>query len=91
MTEELEVIISGRVQMVMFRDFATRKAKKLGIVGFVKNNDDGTVTAIAQGERKLLERYLSYLRRGPLFARVTNVETRWGIPREQYNNFSIRY
>ena len=45
MQERLEVIVSGRVQMVMFRDFVQRKASSLKLVGEVQNLPDGTVRA----------------------------------------------
>ena len=47
-------IVSGRVQGVMYRDFAARTAKKLSVVGEVENQKDGTVKVVAQGEEKNL-------------------------------------
>ena len=40
----------GRVQLVMFRDFTKRKAEEFGIVGTVRNEKDGTVRVIAEGD-----------------------------------------
>src|SRR3989344_224255 len=51
MNERIETIVSGRVQVVMYRDFATRKARGLGLVGEVKNLPDGTVRVVAEGAR----------------------------------------
>ena len=45
--ERIEAIVSGRVQMVMFRDFAQRKALGLRLCGEVMNLPDGTVRVIA--------------------------------------------
>ena len=52
MNERLEAIVSGRVQMVMYRDFTARFARRLGLVGEVKNLSDGTVRVIAEGSRR---------------------------------------
>ena len=38
--KQIECVIIGRVQLVMFRDFARRKARKLGIAGTVENLPD---------------------------------------------------
>lgn len=88
---QLHCIISGRVQRVMFRDFAQRKARGLGIVGWVRNLPDGTVEVSAQGERALLERYLAKLHRGPWLARVESVDSQWGNDPEPLSGFEIRY
>ena len=50
MEKRLECQVFGRVQLVMFRDFVTRKARARGIVGTVKNNPDGSVSVVAQGD-----------------------------------------
>ncbi|MEN9413472.1 MAG: hypothetical protein RLZZ342_559 [Candidatus Parcubacteria bacterium] len=89
--EELHAIVSGRVQMVMFRDFVTRKARRLGIGGWVRNIPDGTVELVAQGERPALERLLSKLHRGPLLARVDAVSPEFRPAGEPLGRFEIRY
>ncbi len=89
--EEIEATISGRVQLVMFRDFAQRKARALKLGGFVKNNNDGTVIAIAQGGKMALEAFIAGLRKGPFLSRVDSVEVRWRTPQSAYQDFSIRY
>lgn len=70
----VKVIISGRVQGVYFRYFTVKKAQELGIVGSVRNLDDGRVEAIAQAEPKALERFLAWCHKGPITARVDKVE-----------------
>ena len=85
----MRAIISGRVQMVMYRDFACRSARRFGLVGTVRNVPNGTVEVIAQGEKKLLERYISSLRRGSLLSRVDTVEVEWRDPKEPFKLFSI--
>jgi len=87
--EELHAIVSGRVQLVMYRDFATRKANKLGLVGFVRNLPNGTVEVIAQGEKAQLERYVEYLNKGSVLSHVENVAVEWRIPQKIFDSFEL--
>ncbi len=91
MIEEATCIVSGHVQFVMFRDFARRKARALGLVGEVENLPDGTLRAVAQGPREALEKFVEHLRRGPLLARVEGVAVSWGVPARPFSDFVIRY
>lgn len=87
--EEFHAIVSGRVQMVMFRDFTTRKARKVGVKGFVQNLADGTVEVVAQGERQALERLIDYLRRGSILSRVEGVQVTWRTPQKTFDSFTL--
>ena len=89
--QELEARIWGRVQMVMFRDHVQRKAKKMQIVGYVKNRPDGSVEVRAQGEREMLERLVAELHTGSLLSRVDLVEVRFMEPNLLYRTFDIQY
>ena len=72
-TEYVEVIVSGRVQGVGYREFARRAAVAQGLAGFVRNRSDGTVEARLVGKRVAIEAVLVELRRGPLHAQVRDV------------------
>ena len=87
--EEFRAIVSGRVQMVMFRDFVTRKAHKIGVTGFVRNLDDGTVEVVAQGEREKLERLIAYLHKSPVLSRVEHVMVEWRTPQKIFDAFEL--
>lgn len=89
--ERLEAIVSGRVQMVMYRDFAQRKGSALKLTGEVQNLPDGTVRVVAEGPRQALERYLAKLRKGPLLADVKDVRATWLQATGAYKRFSITY
>lgn len=91
MRKRVECTITGRVQMVMFRDFTTRNARRLGLTGFVKNNPDGSVTAVAEGEEDNLRAFLIKLERGPLLSRVDHIETNWKEPLDDFLDFQIVY
>ena len=66
-------VVSGRVQGVGFRFFVLDAARREGVHGFVSNNDDGTVEAVAEGEAEAMERFERAIRRGPSHARVEHV------------------
>ncbi len=68
------VIVSGRVQGVFFRDSTRREAERLGVAGWVRNVDDGTVEAVLEGEASAVEAMLEFCRRGPERARVDSLE-----------------
>ena len=65
------------MQGVGFRYFVQRRAQQLGLDGWVRNNDDGTVELVAEGEREKLDQLRRALDEGPRLARVHRVETRW--------------
>lgn len=91
MIERLEATVHGRVQMVMYRDFAQRKGSALSLRGEVWNESDGTVRVTAEGPRPALERYLAKLHTGPLLARVDRVESEWYPAQGAFTTFRIRY
>jgi acylphosphatase len=88
---ELHAIVHGRVQLVMYRDFLQRKARALGIKGFVQNRPDGTVEVVAQGDKENLEKLLEALQRGSLLSRVDWVKKEWRAPPEIFRSFNIVY
>jgi len=75
--ERLQAIVRGDVQGVGFRYFVQRKAQQLGLSGWVRNNDDGTVEVVAEGGRRELEELKRALWEGPRLARVDRVDERW--------------
>ena len=86
-----EVSIYGRVQLVMFRDFATRKARALGLSGFVVNRADGSVFSVAEGPREELDAWVARLHQGPLLAKVERCETRFMETSGEFLGFHIHY
>lgn len=91
MHERLEAIVSGRVQMVMYRDFAQRKARRLKLMGTVENLPNRTVRVIAEGPRDVLEEYVRRLEHGPLLARVEHVTPLWLPATGGLRGFTILY
>ncbi len=91
MNERLEAVVSGRVQMVMYRDFAQRKAKGLKLVGEVRNLPDGTVRVVAEGPRPMLVAYVEKLKKGSLLSNVKGVNTEWLPAQGAHSKFEINY
>ena len=77
--ERLHGLIKGDVQGVGFRFFIMRRAHALGLSGWVRNRDDGTVEFVAEGSRPELEQLERAAREGPRMARVTSVEANWSL------------
>lgn len=68
------VLVSGRVQGVFYRSTCAEVARKLGLLGWVRNRPDGRVEAVFQGPSDVVERMLAWCREGPPLAVVTSVE-----------------
>ncbi len=75
--ERLHGLVHGDVQGVGFRYFLMREAQRLGLRGWVRNRDDGTVEFIAEGTRLDLERLRQAAEKGPGMARVDRVDAQW--------------
>jgi acylphosphatase len=66
--------IHGVVQGVFFRQTTMKKANELGIKGWVRNCDDGTVEAEAEGNEEMLMRFVEWCHDGPQRAEVDKVD-----------------
>ncbi len=75
--ERLHAVVSGHVQGVGFRYHVQSHAYRLHLRGWVRNNDDGTVEVVAEGERAELEQLRDVMRQGPRMARVERVDAEW--------------
>ncbi len=79
------------MQGVGYRAFAARVATARGLLGGVRNRDDGRVELDVEGQKAVIEAVLLELKVGPPAARVTKIETEWGAATERFSNFSIWY
>jgi len=70
----VHILVSGRVQGVFFRKATQQQAKRLGILGSVKNLPDGRVDIIAEAETATLEAFIAWCHKGPVAARVDDVQ-----------------
>jgi acylphosphatase len=70
----IKIEVYGRVQGVYFRANTCQKALELGIKGHVKNQHDGSVEIIAEGEEGHLQKLVDWCYKGPVLAAVTEVK-----------------
>lgn len=72
-SEAIRATVRGRVQGVFFRQSTVERAHELGVLGWVRNEDDGSVRVHAEGEPDAIERFAAWLHEGPPAADVSNV------------------
>ncbi|MFB6212541.1 MAG: acylphosphatase [Candidatus Magasanikbacteria bacterium] len=85
-----DIKIFGKVQGVGFRFNTKRTADKLGVSGFVKNKEDGSVYTEVEGEPEKVDKFIEWCKEGPSFARVKRIEKEEGGIQD-YEDFEIRY
>lgn len=85
-----EIKIRGSVQGVFFRSGVKNEAELLGLIGFVSNESDGSVSIVAEGEEEQLQKFLEWARLGTEQARVEKIEVEWKEASGELNNFEIR-
>lgn len=71
--------VYGRVQGVYYRQGAKQQAISLGLVGYARNEPDGSVRIEVEGEAAALDRFVAWCRVGPSGARVDRVDVVEGI------------
>ncbi|MDJ0630864.1 MAG: acylphosphatase [Rhodobacter sp.] len=70
----VRVRVTGRVQGVWFRGWTKDHAGRLGLRGWVRNEADGSVTALIGGSEPAVDELLAAMHRGPEAARVTSMK-----------------
>jgi len=87
----IEASVRGRVQGVGFRYWTVHEAGRLGLSGVVRNEPDGSVTVLAEGEAAALDRLAALLKRGPAGARVEAVRVLRLPWRGLWRGFRVEY
>ncbi|APO78116.1 acylphosphatase (plasmid) [Rhizobium etli 8C-3] len=83
------VHISGKVQGVSFRIWTKTQAQRLGLTGWVRNEDDGSVTALIAGQDAAVSRMLKQFWNGPVGASVSRVVSEQASLDEAPTDFRI--
>lgn len=84
--------VHGMVQGVGFRYSTQHEAQRLGLTGYARNLDDGSVEVVACGEAEKVERLIEWLKAGgPRSARVDKVLSEPHQPTKSWSSFGIRY
>ena len=83
--------IKGRVQGVFYRVSTRKKARELGLRGWVRNEVDGGVGVLACGPKDKIELLIEWCRQGPPSARVDDIQIEWQDDDESshYQDFEI--
>lgn len=84
------VNVQGRVQGVGFRYFTTHQATKLGVTGYAKNLDDGSVEVMISGEEQRVQMLVEWLHKGPSSSKVNAISVD-ELPWKYFPKFSIEY
>lgn len=85
----MRVEVHGRVQGVGFRDATSRRARELGVLGWVRNEDDGRVRVHAEGPDDALAALRAFLEHGPSGAVVERVDAE-AVEPEGHEQFAVR-
>jgi DNA ligase D-like protein (predicted 3'-phosphoesterase) len=85
----VRAVVRGKVQEVFFRDTTVARARELGVLGWVRNADDGTVQVHAEGPAPAVDQLVAFLDAGPPAARVEAVEVE-PAKVEGHEQFAIR-
>jgi DNA ligase D-like protein (predicted 3'-phosphoesterase) len=88
-TRAVRVRIDGAVQGVGFREATRSTAIRLGVLGWVRNEDDGAVAVHAEGPAAAVDELIEFLRRGPSAAKVEELQLD-EVRREGHEQFAIR-
>ena len=85
-----KILVYGEVQGVFFRKFVKDNALRLGLRGYVKNVDDGSVEAVFEGDEKQIEDMVKLCKKGPLGSRVDRVLVE-EFNGDGFDGFEVRY
>lgn len=90
-TVAAQVRVSGVVQGVGFRYYTLKRARELGLTGWVKNDPDGAVSARVEGDRGAIEAFIGHMKTGPPSASVSDVAATWEPFTGKYPNFDLAF
>ena len=85
----VRAVVRGEVQGVGFREMTVREARRLGAMGWVRNEEDGSVLVHAEGPESAVEELVAFLQDGPTAARVAEVAVE-RVSVEGHEQFAIR-
>src|SRR2546430_17208143 len=84
------VVFLGRVQGVNFRAYCAEKAESLGLDGYVENRWDGSVEAVVEGDRSMIETCIEGDKASQPHARVESVEVSWSEPQREIRRVRVQ-
>ncbi|MBX7150513.1 acylphosphatase [bacterium] len=91
MNARAAITVIGFVQGVGFRWFTHKRATELGLLGYVKNLDNGNVYAEVEGNRETIDQLIELLKSGPRFSKVSDVMVNWKEFQGEFLSFEITH
>jgi len=88
--KRIRAIVYGRVQRVAFREYTRQEAARLGVSGWVRNQPDGTVAVLCEGEAAQVDALVAWLSVGSPYAMVSRVESVEENPQGEIGPLIIR-
>ncbi len=83
MKKTVRIFVHGTVQGLFFRDFVKQNADRLGVKGFVRNLEDGSVEVLLEGDVDSVNAMTEVCRRGPPHAQIRKLD----VKDERYQDF----
>ncbi len=74
--KRVKMSVTGDVQGVFFRHFAKQEADRLGLAGWCRNESDGSVFIVVEGEEKNVDLFIRWAKKGSELATVENVDAK---------------
>ena len=84
----LRVKITGTVQGVFFRKFVKENADELGVSGYIRNMDDGSLEIVIEGRDEVVNDMLARCKKGPSHSEVEEVESE-EIKHQGFGGFKV--
>lgn len=89
--KQAHIIVQGTVQGVGYRYFTLKTARELGILGWVRNREDGSVELEVEGEEDTIKDFAADIGRKHPWAKIQNIEIQWKPFEGKYQNFEISH
>ncbi len=87
--DSAEILVTGKVQGVWFRDFVKKNAIKLNLNGWVKNNPDKSVSVAIEGKKEVIHELIGLIKIGSPLSKVDDIKITWTAFQNKFNSFKI--
>ena len=87
--KRVEVLVVGHVQGIFFRQTAKEQAEKLNLTGWARNEADGSVHIVAEGEKEDLQKLIDWAKVGTKWSQVERVDVEWEEATRGFKDFKI--
>ncbi len=85
-----DIIFTGRVQGVFFRATAQEIARRCDVTGWVRNDRDGSVRCVVEGEADELDRFVAAIERAKR-ANIDNTDIKRLDATGEFDGFTVRF